>query len=76
MKLIAARIPDELIARLDKLAKSTGRTKTFYMTEALRTHIEDLEDLYLAEQRMIEVRAGRSKTYTTEELSKNLGLDD
>ena len=76
MKMLAARFPDTLIERLDKLAKSTGRTKTFYMTEALKTHLEDLEDLYLAEESLREVRAGRSKIYTTEELSKSLGLDD
>ncbi|PCO26307.1 CopG family transcriptional regulator, partial [Morganella morganii] len=27
-------------------------------------HLDDLEDLYLAEQRLIDVRAGRSRTYT------------
>ena len=31
----ALRTPEDLANRYDRLAKSTGRTKTFYMTEAL-----------------------------------------
>lgn len=34
----------------------------------------DLEDLYLAEQRLIAVRAGNSKTHTLDEVERNLGL--
>lgn len=75
-KMIAVRLPVEIASRLDALAKQTGRTATFYVREALLEHLDDIEDLYLAEQRLIESRAGRSRTYTTQELSKNLGLDD
>jgi len=74
MKFIAARLPDDVVERLDKLSKFTGRTKTFYIAEAVRTHLEELEDLYLAEQRLIEVRAGRSKTHTLDEVERDLGL--
>lgn len=34
----------------------------------------DLEDLYLAEQRLLAVRAGNSKTHTLDEVERNLGL--
>ena len=34
----------------------------------------DLEDLYLAEQRLTAVRAGNSKTHTLDEVERNLGL--
>jgi len=46
------RLPDELDARLEKLASKTGRSKTFYIKEAIEEHIADLEDFYLAERRM------------------------
>jgi RHH-type rel operon transcriptional repressor/antitoxin RelB len=46
------RIPAPLAERLDKLARQTGRTKTFYIMEAIAEHISDLEDFYLAERRM------------------------
>lgn len=50
--MLALRLPVEIEARLDALAKKTGRTKSFYAREAIIEHIEDLEDLYLAEERL------------------------
>jgi RHH-type rel operon transcriptional repressor/antitoxin RelB len=76
MASVSLRLPDEVSQRLDHLAELTGRSKTFYMVEAIREHLDDLEDLYLAEQRLIEARAGRSKTHTLEEVERDLGLAD
>ena len=76
MASVSLRLPDEVSQRLDHLAELTGRSKTFYMIEAIREHLDDLEDLYLAEQRLIEIRAGRSKTHTLEEVERDLGLAD
>jgi RHH-type rel operon transcriptional repressor/antitoxin RelB len=73
---VSLRLPEELKNRLEKLAKRTGRSKTFYMIEAIREKMEDLEDLYLAEQRTLAVRAGRSKVYTLDEVERRLGLVD
>ncbi len=68
------RLPDDLNLRLDDLAAKTGRSKTFYVLEAIREHLDDLEDLYLAEQRLIEIRAGRSRTVSLDDAERNLGL--
>jgi RHH-type transcriptional regulator, rel operon repressor / antitoxin RelB len=76
MASVSLRLPDEVTQRLENLAALTGRSKTFYMVEAIREHIDDLEDLYLAEQRLVEIRAGRSKTYSLEEVERSLGLAD
>jgi RHH-type rel operon transcriptional repressor/antitoxin RelB len=46
------------------------------MIEAIREHLDDLEDLYMAEKRLIEIQAGRSKTYSLEEVERGLGLAD
>lgn len=73
---VSLRLPDDISSRLNDLAQRTGRSKTFYMIEAIREHLDDLEDLYVAEQRLIEIRAGRSQTYTLEEVEKRLGLAD
>lgn len=73
---ISIRLPEEIEHRLNELAARTGRSKTFYATEAILEHLDDLEDLYLAEQALIEVRAGRSKTHTLEEVERSLGLAD
>ena len=62
--MLALRLPEDIESRLDKLAKATGRTKSFYAREAILEHLADLEDLYLAEKRLAKVRTGKSKTYT------------
>ena len=74
--MLAIGLPEDIERRLERLAKATGRTKTFYAREAILAHLGDLEDLYLAEQRLIDNRAGRSRTYTLEEVERELGLED
>ena len=73
---ISIRLPEEIERRLNELAVKTGRSKTFYATEAILEHLEDIEDLYLAEQELIEIRAGRSQTYSLEEVERSLDLAD
>lgn len=74
--MLAIRLPAEIEERLDALAKKTGRTKTFYAREAILEHIEELEDIYLAEKRLEEVRSGRSRTIPHEEVMKRHGKVD
>ena len=75
-KKTAVRLPDELYDRLQSLANRTGRTATFYIREAVEEHVQDLEDLYLAEDVLKRRAAGDNKTTSLDELSKRLGLDD
>lgn len=48
-KMHTVRLPEELTARLAKLARATKRTKGNFIREANEWSIEDLEDTYLAE---------------------------
>ncbi len=72
----ALRMPEDLSVRYDRLAKSTGRTKTYYMTEALADSIDRLEYEYGILQQVEDYRAGRLKTYSLDEVGEMLGLDD
>jgi len=74
--MLAIRLPTEVENRLDALAKATGRTKTFYARQAILEHLDDLEDVYLAEQRLIDVRAGRSSSHSLDDVERDLGLAD
>jgi RHH-type transcriptional regulator, rel operon repressor / antitoxin RelB len=74
--MLAIRLPHKIEARLDRLAKKTGRSKTYYATQAILEHIEDLEDLAVAEQRLKELRDGRSETVPYSEVRRLLGLGD
>ena len=76
MTAVSIRLPDDVANRLNQLAALTGRSKSFYITEAILEHLDDLQDVYLAEKRLEDIRAGRSKTYTLEEVERDLGLAD
>jgi RHH-type rel operon transcriptional repressor/antitoxin RelB len=73
---LSIRLPRDLEARLTALSSKTGRSKTWYVTQAICEHLDDLEDIYLAERELIEVRAGRSPTVALEDLMIEYGLED
>lgn len=75
MASVSLRLPDEISQRLEHLVELTGRSKTYYMLEAIREHIDDIEDLYLAEQRLIDIRAGKSQTVPLEEIMRRYGVE-
>ena len=66
-KQTAIRLPDDLSSRLSRLAEHTGRTVSYYMREAIETHIDDLEDIYVSEKALEEIRAGKDQVLTSEE---------
>lgn len=76
MTAVSLRLPEDLKIRLDHLSERTGRSKTYYMVQAIKEHIGDLEALSVAEQRLVKHRAGRTKSYTQEEMEKRYGLAD
>ncbi len=73
--MLAIRLPAEIEKRLEKLAKRTGRTKSFYAREAILQHLEDLEDIYLADQVYTRYLKGEEKTISLEESMKRRGID-
>lgn len=73
---ISIRLPEDIESRLDALAKRTGRSKTYYMRQAILEYLEDMEDLYLAEKRLEDIRAGRSRTIPLEQVMKRHGVEN
>ncbi|MGK7344615.1 MAG: type II toxin-antitoxin system RelB family antitoxin [Candidatus Nitrospinota bacterium M3_3B_026] len=74
--MFGIRLPANVEERLDRLAKRTGRTKTYYARQAILEYLDDLEDIYLAEKRLTDIRAGRTRPVSLDEMKKRLGLDD
>lgn len=74
--MLAIRLPDDIEARLEALAKATGRTKTYYAREAILEHLDDLEDIYLAEKTLEQVRRGEMTTHSLDDVERELGLAD
>jgi RHH-type rel operon transcriptional repressor/antitoxin RelB len=75
MKTVNVRIPDEIAERLDRLAQETHRTKSFYLREIIEKHLEDIEDAYLAEKRLEDIRSGKTETIPLAEAMKRLDLE-
>jgi RHH-type rel operon transcriptional repressor/antitoxin RelB len=75
--MLNVRIGDDLEGRLAVLSRETGRTKTYYVKEALEQFMIDAEDIYLAESRLEDIARGKSETYTVKEARKllNAGSD-
>jgi RHH-type rel operon transcriptional repressor/antitoxin RelB len=73
--MLSLRLPKDIEERLDGLAKRTGRTKTFYVRQAILTHLEDLEDAFQADEIMKRVRTGEESVFSAEEMRKSLGLE-
>lgn len=74
--MLAIRLPEEIESRLEALAKKTGRTKTYYARQAILEYMDDLEDIYLAEQVARQIDTGEMKTYSLEDVERELGLAD
>jgi len=72
--MLAIRLPEEIEKRLEELAKKTGRTKSYYVRQAILEYLEDMEDYYLAEERLKSFN--EAKTIPLEEIMKRYGLED
>ena len=73
---VVTRFDTETVDRLVRLAKLTGRTKSYYIKEAVNEKLDDLELIYLAQSRAEDVRAGRSTTISWDEVKRQNGLQD
>ena len=73
--MISVDLPPEIEERLDALAKATGRSKSFYVREAVLEHLADIEDIYLAEERLADLQAGRTKAVPIEQVMKRYGME-
>ncbi len=44
--MLSVRLPKEMENRINRLAESTQRPKSFFIKEALNNYLEDMEDYY------------------------------
>ncbi|WP_163875622.1 type II toxin-antitoxin system RelB family antitoxin [Rhizobium laguerreae] len=74
--MLVLQLPPDIEARLIELSRRTGRSKSFYARQAILAHLDDLEDVYLAEKRLEELRRDESDTVPLAELLARHGLDN
>ena len=69
--MLAIRLPNEIEERLNALAAKTGRTKTFYAKEAILEHLGEMEDRYLAINRL----ENPGKRWSLDDMEQDLDVD-
>ena len=70
------RLDKNLDARLERLARLTGRSKSFYVNQALEERIQILEDQFFARRAARHTSDGQERVVPLYELECALGLDD
>lgn len=70
--MMTLRLPNDIEARLKTLALKTGRTKTFYVRQAIQEHLEDLEDTFLAQERLLK----QERTWSHEEVVRDVNMEN
>jgi len=71
---ISVRLSPEDEGRLEQLAARTGRSKTFYIREAIHEHLDDLEERYWADRVIREWEETGKKSRPADEAWAELGL--
>lgn len=64
---VSVRLPEDIAKRLDELAKSLDRSKTYIVTKALKEYLEEYEDYLIALHRL---NAKDDKVISEKELVK------
>ena len=73
--MLALRLPQSIEKRLEQLARRTGRAKSYYVRQAILLHLEELEDIYLAERALKRIRAGKDGVISIEKVMKRYGME-
>lgn len=71
---VAVRLSEELQKRLDELAARTGRTRSFYVKQAIELHLEELEERFWADDVVARYESSDRKTRPWTEAQAELDL--
>ncbi len=69
--MLSIRLDPDTERRLEELAARTGRTKSYYAREALLEHLDEMEDRYLAIERL----ENPAKRWSLEDLEGDTDLE-
>ncbi|MER2265895.1 type II toxin-antitoxin system RelB family antitoxin [Methylobacterium oxalidis] len=74
--MLALDLPPDLERRLEAWAQRTGRSASEHVRDALREHLDTLDDIEVAERRLAALRRGESGTVPLDALAARYGLED
>ena len=70
---ITVRLGKDIESRLRHLAQLTGRTQTYYVKKAVLDQLADLEDIYIAEQR---IESSGNERWSLDEVEREIALEN
>jgi predicted DNA-binding protein len=70
--MAAIEIPDELASRIEHAAQRAGQSRVAFLSKAVSSYTEDLEDIAIATERI----NNPGKRIPFAQVKKNLGLED
>ena len=72
-KAINLRIDESLLEELDVYAKELDRTRTYLIEKAVSNYFDTLDEM-ISDKRIDDIKAGKSKMFTLEDVAIQLGL--
>ena len=73
--MMTIKLPEDVEQQISELARSAGQSEAAYVLNVLLKHLEDMEDVLIAEARLEDLRAGRSNTIPLDEVISQYGLE-
>ena len=70
--MLSVRLPEEVEARPERLAKETGRTTSCHAHAAHLERIEDMEDMHPAEHVLDRIHKGEERLPSADEMWREL----
>lgn len=68
------RLSEDVEGKLDRIARETGRSKAFYIRKIIETHIDEIIDHYRVDRAMKDLKSGKAKVYSQDEVEELLGV--
>ena len=66
--MLTVRLPEEIEARLQALAKATGRSKSDYVRQAIVEKLEEMEDAHLGAAVLERISKGEERVLSSADM--------
>ena len=74
--MLALELPRDVETRLDEIVSKVGGSRTDIVVAALRSYLDDIEDIEAAERSLADIEAGRSAVVPLDDVEREFGLAD
>lgn len=72
-KLINIRMDEDILAELDQYGNTLERTRTYLIEKAVTAYFDTLDEI-ISDQRIDDVKSGRTNVMSLEEVARKLDL--